>query len=98
MLSFFSSASRPSVCLLGRKGYLDLLPIFLIGLFLFLFLILSFMNCLYILQINSLLVASYANILFHSVSFLFSIVPLVQLRLQILAVVDCSYFVFRVGV
>ena len=73
-----------------EKGLFRSFAHFLIGLFLFLFLILSFMNCLYILQINSLLVASFANILFHSVSFLFSIVPLVQLRLQILAVVDCS--------
>ena len=43
---------------------------FLIGLFAFL--ILSHMSCLYILEINLLLVASFANIFFHSVSCLFS--------------------------
>ena len=34
-------------------------------------LILSFMNCLYILEINPLLVASFANIFSHSVGCLF---------------------------
>ena len=42
---------------------------FLIGLFVFL--ILSCMSCLYILEINLLLVASFANIFSHSVGCLF---------------------------
>ena len=42
-------------CLFWRNVYLGLLPIFLIGLFVFL--ILSCMRCLYILEINPLSVA-----------------------------------------
>ena len=38
---------------------------------LFVFLILSYMNCLYILEINSFSVASFANIFSHSVGCLF---------------------------
>ena len=53
--SIFSCACWLSVYLLWRNVYLDLLPIFWIGLFGFL--ILSCMNCLYILDINPLLVA-----------------------------------------
>ena len=43
---------------------LGLWPIFLIGLFVFL--VLSYMNCLYILELNSLSVVSFAVIVFHS--------------------------------
>ena len=55
ILSTFSCACWLSVYLFWRNVYLDLLPIFWIGLFGFL--ILSCMNCLYILHINPLLVA-----------------------------------------
>ena len=41
---------------------------FLIGFFVFL--ILSYMTCLYILEINPLLVALFANIFFHLIHFL----------------------------
>ena len=41
-------------------------PLFLIGLFVFFFFILSCMSCLYILEINPLSVASFANIFSHS--------------------------------
>ena len=44
-------------------------PIFFIGLFVFL--ILSFMSCLYILEINPLSFASFANIFSHSEDCLF---------------------------
>ena len=44
---------------------------FLIGLFVCLFLILSFMSCLYILEINPLPIASFANIFSHSEGYLF---------------------------
>ena len=54
-MSTFSCACGLSVYLFWRNVYLDLLPIFWIGLFGFL--ILSCMNCLYILHINLLLVA-----------------------------------------
>ena len=70
MLSIFSCASWPSVCLLWRNVYLDLPPIFWLGC-LFVFLILSCMNCLFILEINPLLVTSFANIFSHFVGCLF---------------------------
>ena len=68
MLHIFSCAYWPSVCLLWKNVYLGLLPIFLLGYFFF---ILSCMSCLCILDINPLLVASFANIFSHSVSCLF---------------------------
>ena len=52
MLSIFSCAFWPSVCLPWRNVYLDLLPIFWLGCLGFL--ILSCMSCLYILEINLL--------------------------------------------
>ena len=55
-------------CLLWRNNYLDLLPIFLLGLF---FLILSCMCSLYILEINPLSVTSFGNIFSHYVGCLF---------------------------
>ena len=50
MLSIFSCLYWPPVCLLWRNVCFGLLPFFLIGLFVFL--ILSCMSCLYILEIN----------------------------------------------
>jgi len=64
MLSIFSCAFWPFVCLLRGNVCLDLLPIFWTGLFVFL--ILSWMSYVYILKINSLLVALFANIFSHS--------------------------------
>ena len=55
----FSCASWPSVCLLWRNVYLGPLPSW-IGLFAFL--ILSYMSCLYILEINTLSIDSFVNI------------------------------------
>uniref|UniRef100_A0A8D0U4P6 Uncharacterized protein n=1 Tax=Sus scrofa TaxID=9823 RepID=A0A8D0U4P6_PIG len=52
----------PSVCLLWKNVYLDFLPIFLI---------LNCMSYFYILEINVLSVASFANIFSHSVDCLF---------------------------
>ena len=69
MLSIFSCASWPSVCLLWRNVYLGLPPFFWLGrLF---FLVLSFMSCCYILEITPLSVASFANIFSHSEGCLF---------------------------
>ena len=59
----------PSVCLLWRNVYLGLLPIF--GLGCLFFLILSCMSCLYILEINSLSIDSFANIFSHPEGCLF---------------------------
>ena len=67
----FSCAYSPSVCLLCRNVYLGLLPIFPLGCLFVCFLVLSCMNCLYILEINPLLDASFENIFFHSVGCLF---------------------------
>ena len=69
MLSIFSCACWPSVNLLWKKVYSGLLPIFQLGgvLLLFLFLLLSCINCLYILEIKPLLVASFETIFSHSV-------------------------------
>ena len=69
MLSIFSCVFWTSVCLLRRNVYLDLLPILFIGFFGFL--ILSCRRCLCILEINPLLVSSFANISSHSVGYLF---------------------------
>ena len=73
MLSIFSCACWPPVCLLWRNVYLGVLPIFRLGCFLFcfVFLLLSYMSCLYILEIKPLLVTSFENIFFHSVGCLF---------------------------
>jgi len=68
----FSCASWPPVCFLWRNVYLGLLFIFLIGLFVML--ILSYMSCLYILEISPLCVASFANIFSHSVIYFFFLV------------------------
>ena len=63
----FLCVSWPSACLLWRNIYLGLLPIFWLGCFL----ILGCMSCLYILDINFLSVASFANIFSHSACCLF---------------------------
>ena len=67
MLRIFSWAFWPSMCLLQRNVYLGLQ--FLIGLFIFL--ILSCMSYLYILEIKPFSVTSFANIFSHSVGCLF---------------------------
>ena len=69
MSSIFSCAFWPSVCLFWRNVCLGLFFHFLIGLFVFL--VLSCMNCLYISDINPLLVVSCANISSHLVGCLF---------------------------
>ena len=56
MMSLLSCAYWPSVRLLWRNVYLGLLPIFFIGLFVFL--VMSCMSCLYILESKTLLVIS----------------------------------------
>ena len=65
MLHIFSCACWPSVCHLLEKCVFKFFPIYWLDCF---FKILSYMSCLYILDINSLLVASFANIFSHSIS------------------------------
>ena len=69
MLSVSSCAFWPSVCLLWRNGLFRSSAHFSIELFVFL--IVSCISCLYILEINPLSVASFANIFSHSVGCLF---------------------------
>ena len=63
MLSIFSSAFLPSVYLLWRKVYLGLPPIFCLGCFSW---ILSCKSCWYVLEVNPLSVALFANIFSYS--------------------------------
>ena len=69
MLSIFSCAFGPSVYLLWRNVYLELLPIFLLGCFFDIEL--HELLVLYILEIKLLLVASFANTFSHSEGCLF---------------------------
>ena len=56
-----------AICMFSLENVcFNLLPIFLIGLFTYLFLILNCMNCLYIFESNPLSVTSFANISPHS--------------------------------
>ena len=61
MLSIFSCACWPFVCLLWGNVYLGLLPIFHLSC-----LMLCCMSCLYILEIKPLSVALFATIFSHS--------------------------------
>ena len=99
MLSSFSCASWPSVCLPWRNVCLDLLPIFWLKLFVFL--ILSFMKCLYILEINLLLVVSFptkyfqwGNIFSHSVGCLFVLFMVSFTVQKLLSLIRSYLFIF----
>ena len=89
-MSNFSCACWSAVCLIWRNVYLGLLPIF----WLIVYLILSYMSCLYILEMNPLLVASFANIFSHSVDCLF-ILSIVSFAVQeLLSLIRSHLFVF----
>ena len=64
ILNKVGKTTRPPVCCLWGNVCLGLQPIFLIGLFVFL--ILSCMSCLCVLEINPLSVTSFAIIFSHS--------------------------------
>ena len=68
IISIFLNAYWPFVCLLWRNVCLRLLPIFWLDC---LILLLSYMSSLYILEIKTLLVSSFANIFSHSDGCLF---------------------------
>ena len=80
MLNIYSCAFWPPVCLLWRNVYLGILP----HLLFFFFNILIFMRCLYILDINLLLVASFANIFSHSMGVLLMVSFAVQKLLSLI--------------
>ena len=90
ILSIFSCVCQPSVCL-RRNICLVLWPIFFI--WLFIFLVLSCMSCLFIFKINSLSVASFAVIFSHLESCLFTllIVSFVVQKLLILIRSICLF-------
>ena len=75
------------VCLLWRNVYLVLSSIFLIGSFIFLEL--SCISCLYILEINSLSVASFAIIFSHSEGCLFTLLIVSFVVQQVLILRPC---------
>ena len=92
MLSILSCVCWQSIYLLWRNVYLGLLPIFLIGLFVFL--LLSCMSCSYILEIKTLSVASFANFLFQSIGCLF-IFFIVSFAVQMLiSLIRSHLFIF----
>ena len=68
MLSVFSCFSWLPVCFLWRNVNLDLPPIFWLGICLFFFLNVELHELLHILKINPMLVTSFADIFFLSVS------------------------------
>ena len=92
MLSIFSCAFWPPVCLLWRNVCLDLLPIFWLGCLFFL--ILSCMSCLYILEINPLSVTSFVNIFSHSVGWLFILFMVSFAVQQLLSSIRSHLFIF----
>ena len=65
---------------------------FLIGLFIFL--VLSYMNCLYILEINSLSVALFAVIFSHSESCLFTLLIVSFVVQKLLSLIRSHSFIF----
>ena len=69
MLRIFACACWPSVYLPGKNVYSSILPIFQLGCLLFL--LLSCISCLYILEMKPLSAASFEAIFFNSVICLF---------------------------
>ena len=86
MLSIFSCACWPSVCLLWRNVFLDLLPIFIF--------ILNCMSCLYILEVNPLSVTSFANIFSHSVCCVYVLFMVSSAVQNLFSLIECYLFIF----
>ena len=91
MLIIFSCA-EPSVYLLWKNVCLDLLPIFLVGLFVFL--ILSCMSCLNILEINSLSVVSFAIIFSCCEGCLFTLLIVSFIMQKLLSLIRSYLLIF----
>ena len=85
-MSIFSCVYYPSACLLWRNAHV------LIGLFVFL--VLSCMNCLYILEINSLSVVSFPIIFSHSEGCLFTLLIVSSIVQKLLSLIRSHLFIF----
>ena len=92
MLNIFSCVYWPSICLFQRNISLDLPRIFLIALFIFL--ILSCMSCLCILEINPLSVALFAIIFSHSEGCLFTLFMVSFAVQKLLRLIMPHFFIF----
>ena len=90
MLNIFSCVYWPSVHLLWKSVCLDLC-IFWFGLFVFL--LLSYMNCLYILETSHLLVTWFANIFYHSVGCPSTLFVVSFAGLKLLNFTGCHLFI-----
>ena len=86
MLSIFSCVFWTSICLLCRNIYLNLLPIFRLNCFFDIE-----VHKLFILEINPLSVASFANILSYSVSWL---LVLITVSFSVHNLLSTPYFHF----
>ena len=92
MVSIFLCACWPSALPLWENVYSVLLPIFELGCFGFL--MLSCMSCLCILDINPLLVISFANIFSHSVGSLFILSEVSFAVQKLLSLIRSHLFIF----
>ena len=86
-------------CISLEKSLFRSFPCFFLFLFLFLiglfvFLVLSCMNCLYILEINPLSVVSFAIIFSHSQGCLFTLLTVSFTVQNLLSLIRCHLFTF----
>ena len=81
-----------TVCLLWRNVCLGLFPTFFIGLFVFL--VLSCMSCLYILEINPLSVVLFAITFSHSEGCLFTLLIVSFAVQKLLSLIRAHLFTF----
>ena len=77
---------------LWRNVHLGLLPTFLIELFVFL--VLNYMSCLFILEINSLSGVSFAVIFYHSEGWLFTLLIVFFIVQKLLSLIRFHLFIF----
>ena len=81
-----------AICMSLEKCLFSSLVSFVIGLFIFL--ALSFMNCLYILEIKSLSAVSFAIIFSHSEGYLFTLLVISFIVKKLLSLISSHLFTF----